>query len=82
MYRPHPATTSSASKLLYQPRPSDATYTPPALGAKGFERLVLRARSKLERDAWSWCIGLEMERLGRGRKEREGRARGDGGVGK
>jgi len=33
--------------------------------------LVLKARSKLERDSWCWALNAELERLARVTKERE-----------
>lgn len=78
-YRPH-LTTSSSAKLHNQ-RQGDQTFTPPSLGAGGHDRLVLRARSKLERDHWAWCLGHEMERLVRRRQVREERIRGAGKIG-
>lgn len=75
-YRPHYTTTSSAK--LHQATSGDATYIPPALGASGHKSLVLRARSRLERDTWAWAIGTETERLARRRKTREDRIRAAG----
>lgn len=77
-YRPH-FTTTDANK--YQARAQqDAQYIPPNLGKAGHQKLVLRARSKLERDSWAWAINLEIERLARRRKEREDRIRAAGNV--
>lgn len=42
--------------------------------------LVLRARSKLERDEWCWVLNVEMERLVRAHKVREGMVRQEGNV--
>ena len=38
-------------------------------------KLILRARSRLERDMWCWAINSEIERLARQTKEREKRIR-------
>ena len=42
--------------------------------------LVLRARSKLERDAWCWALNAEIERLVRVHAPREQAVRDDGGI--
>ncbi|KIM21701.1 hypothetical protein M408DRAFT_333312 [Serendipita vermifera MAFF 305830] len=42
--------------------------------------LVLRARSKLERDAWCWALNAEIERLVRVHAVREQAVREDGGI--
>lgn len=42
--------------------------------------LVCRARSQLERDAWCWALNCEMERIVRIAKEREKKAREQGGL--
>jgi hypothetical protein len=88
-FRHHPAnhptsTSTSTSRLLHSPRPSDSTFTPPPLGKAskaGYQKIVFRARSKLDRDSWAWAINWEIERLVRRRREREERLRGFGAVG-
>ncbi|KAG8826289.1 hypothetical protein FRC19_009348 [Serendipita sp. 401] len=42
--------------------------------------LVLRARSKLERDAWCWALNVEIERLVRMNAIREQAVRDDGAI--
>ena len=42
--------------------------------------LVLRARSKLERDSWCWALNVEMERLVRLHRVREAAVRQQGNV--
>jgi len=42
--------------------------------------LVLRARSKLERDEWCWALNVEMERLVRLHSVREAAVRQQGNV--
>lgn len=44
--------------------------TAPKLGAKR-KLAVFRTRSKLERDAWCWAIGCEIEKLARKTKGKE-----------
>lgn len=51
----------------------------PALDAK-HKMLVLRARSRLERDAWCWALNAEIERLVRVYSSREQAVRNDGGI--
>jgi Pleckstrin homology domain len=54
-YRPYPVgdVLGNASKVAAQP-----------LKAKN-RVLVLKARSKLERDAWCWALNTEIERFSR-----------------
>lgn len=52
---------------------------PPNLNAKR-KVIVLKTRSKLERDAWCWAINMELERLARVHADREDAARNAGGV--
>jgi hypothetical protein len=42
--------------------------------------LVLKTRSKLERDSWCWAINCELERIVRSNAEREVRVREAGGL--
>jgi hypothetical protein len=77
-YRPH-FVTADKNKYIARAQ-QDAQYVPPALGNSGHQKLVLRARSKLERDAWASALNLEIERLARRRKDREDRIRGTGNV--
>ena len=42
--------------------------------------LVLRARSKLERDEWCWALNVEIERLVRVHTVREAAVRQEGNV--
>ena len=42
--------------------------------------LVLRARSKLERDQWCWALNVEMERLVRAHTVREAAVRQQGNI--
>jgi len=47
----------------------------PRLSRKGFKLAVFRTRSKIERDAWCWALGCEIEKLVRDNREREHRVR-------
>jgi Pleckstrin homology domain len=51
----------------------------PALNGQQ-KMLVLRARSKLERDQWCWALNVEMERLVRLHSVREAVVRQQGNV--
>ena len=51
----------------------------PPLDGK-YSILVLRARSKLERDAWCWALNAEIERLVRANAIREQAVRDDGRI--
>lgn len=51
----------------------------PSLSAKR-KLVVFRTRSKLERDAWCWAIGSEIDKLVRAAKEREDNLREAGGL--
>ncbi|KAG9315912.1 hypothetical protein JVU11DRAFT_3562 [Chiua virens] len=49
--------------------------------SKGSHRLVVfRTRSKVERDAWCWALGCEIEKVVRDNKDRERRVREAGGL--
>jgi hypothetical protein len=66
-------TTMSGRKI------SGATRDVPSLN--GTQKiLVLRARSKLERDEWCWALNIEMERLVRLHHVREAVVRQQGNV--
>lgn len=52
--------------------------TVPPLKAK-HDVLVLKARSRLERDSWVWALNAEIERTSRRFRVREVKAR-DGGL--
>ncbi|CED84565.1 Pleckstrin homology domain [Phaffia rhodozyma] len=77
-YRPH-VVTSSAQKYSRRAE-DDASFQPPPLGKNGHKKIVLRARSKLERDSWAFALNYEMERLVRKRLVREDRIRNAGNV--
>jgi hypothetical protein len=51
----------------------------PALNGR-HSLLVLRARSKLERDSWCWALNVEVERLVREHSVREQGIREDGRI--
>lgn len=40
--------------------------------------LVFRARSRVERDIWCWALNVEIEKIVRGKKEREAKLRDAG----
>ena len=52
----------------------------PRLSKRGHEMIVFRARSKVERDAWCWALGCEIERVVRNNRDRERRVREAGGL--
>lgn len=49
----------------------------PSLSAK-FKIVAFKARNKVERDAWCWALGCEIDRLVRQNKDREQRLRETG----
>jgi len=51
----------------------------PSLSAK-HKVIVFRTRSRVERDAWCWALGCEIEKLVRANKEREAKLRDVGGL--
>ncbi|KAG2039604.1 hypothetical protein BDR03DRAFT_1008925 [Suillus americanus] len=51
----------------------------PSLSAK-HKVIVFRTRSRVERDAWCWALGCEIEKLVRANKEREAKLRDAGGL--
>lgn len=78
-YRPH-VVTSSATKY-HRKLETDQSFQPPPLGKSGHHKIVLRARSKVERDSWAFALNAEMERLARKRMVREEKLRNGGNVG-
>ena len=58
---------------------TDKSPPPPNLDAKR-KAIVLKTRSKLERDAWCWAINMEIDRLAESQSRREEVARNAGGV--
>lgn len=49
--------------------------------SKGSHKLVVfRTRSKVERDAWCWALGCEIEKVVRNNRDRERRVREAGGL--
>ena len=60
-------------------RTEEAPTSVPPLNGK-HSMLVLRARSRLERDAWCWALNAEIERLVRLNALREEAIRNDGGI--
>lgn len=49
--------------------------------SKGSHKLaVFRTRSKVERDAWCWALGCEIEKVVRNNRDRERRVREAGGL--
>ncbi|KAI6044814.1 hypothetical protein EDC04DRAFT_2560793 [Pisolithus marmoratus] len=51
----------------------------PSSSAK-FKTVVFKMRNKVERDAWCWALGCEIEKVVRRNKEREQRLRETGGL--
>jgi len=52
---------------------------PPKLNAQR-KAIVIKSRSRLERDAWCWSINKEIERLAQAYRDREDLARNAGGI--
>lgn len=80
-YRPQRVNKAGDPSLSTTTPSNDQTYQPiPNLKGKTHKFLVLRARSKMERDLWVRAISLEMERSVREDKEREDSLRNLGQV--
>ncbi|KAF8650148.1 hypothetical protein AX16_005383 [Volvariella volvacea WC 439] len=60
-----------------QDGPQASTKAVPALSYKR-QRLVIRSRSRLERDAWCWALNHEIERLARKQRGWEEQVRSNG----
>lgn len=70
--------------ILTEPQHGDITSPPfpkaiPPLSAKR-KALLCRTRSRLERNAWCWALGAEIERVIRSHKDREVKLRQSGGL--
>lgn len=65
--------------IWYRKSRDGATDIVPSLSAK-HKVVVFRTRSKVERDAWCWALGCEIEKLVRANKEREAKLRDAGGL--
>ncbi|KAH0831930.1 hypothetical protein J3R83DRAFT_12814 [Lanmaoa asiatica] len=52
----------------------------PRLSKGGHKLVVFRARNKIERDAWCWALGCEIEKVVRNNRDRERRVREAGGL--
>lgn len=65
--------------IWYRKSRDGATDNVPSLSAK-HKVIVFRTRSRVERDAWCWALGCEIEKLVRANKEREAKLRDAGGL--
>ena len=52
----------------------------PSLSKGSHKLAVFRTRSKVERDAWCWALGCEIEKVVRNNRDRERRVREAGGL--
>lgn len=71
--------TTSTSASVKRASGGGITKDVPSLNGQQ-KMLVLRARSKLERDEWCWALNIEMERLVRAHNVREDAVRQQGNV--
>jgi hypothetical protein len=65
--------------IWYRKKRDGAADRVPSLSSK-HKLVVFRTRSKVERDAWCWALGCEIEKLVRANKEREAKLRDAGGL--
>ncbi|KAG1742396.1 uncharacterized protein EDB91DRAFT_1279626 [Suillus paluster] len=65
--------------IWYRKRRDGDADSVPSLSAK-HKVVVFRTRSRVERDAWCWALGCEIEKLVRANKEREAKLRDAGGL--
>ncbi|KAG1882580.1 hypothetical protein F4604DRAFT_1741551 [Suillus subluteus] len=65
--------------IWYRKSRAGAAGNVPSLSAK-HKVIVFRTRSRVERDAWCWALGCEIEKLVRANKEREAKLRDAGGL--
>jgi len=56
--------------IYYVPRKAAQTGKVPSLNAAK-KMMVFRCRSRVERDVWCWALNTEIEKLARGKKDRE-----------
>ncbi|KAF8840746.1 hypothetical protein BDN67DRAFT_1002755 [Paxillus ammoniavirescens] len=73
-YRKPPSPSQSCTKASH-----GSTAPIPALSAN-HKIVVFRARSKVERDAWCWALGCEIDKVVRINRDRERRIREAGGL--
>ncbi|KIJ64487.1 hypothetical protein HYDPIDRAFT_111813, partial [Hydnomerulius pinastri MD-312] len=76
-YRNPPSSSQSSSTKAAAAANSSAPI--PSLSAK-YKTVVFRTRSKVERDAWCWALGCEIDKVVRINKDRERRIREAGGL--
>jgi len=65
--------------IWYRTKKKRAADYVPSLSSK-HKLAVFRTRSRVERDAWCWALGCEIEKLVRANKEREAKMRDAGGL--
>ncbi|KAG2155842.1 uncharacterized protein EDB93DRAFT_1128478 [Suillus bovinus] len=65
--------------IWYRKSRDESADSVPSLSAK-HKVIVFRTRSRVERDAWCWALGCEIEKLARANKEREAKLRDAGGL--
>lgn len=76
-YRPQAPMIESGKNAPLTPQTPTNPKSVPALSAKR-KLLVIRTRSRLERDAWCWALNCEIEKVARVQKDREEKLRETG----
>jgi hypothetical protein len=77
-YHSHPWASDAANAPTFAPAPTK-TKNLPNLSRKA-SMLVFRTRSRIERDAWCWALGTEIEKIARVQREREEKMRDTGNL--
>lgn len=75
-YRPHQSSADAAKAPTHTPVVGKSV---PSLSAK-HRMLVFRSRSRIERDAWCWALGTEIEKIARVQVAREEKLRDTGNL--
>ena len=74
----------AASSLGERPNAPAGGFQPtspvPRLSKRSHNLVVFKTRSKVERDAWCWALGCEIEKVVRNNTDRERRVREAGGL--
>ena len=83
-YRKSPASASASAALGQRPNAPAGGFQPaqpiPSLSKGSHKLAVFRTRSKVERDAWCWALGCEIEKVVRNNRDRERKVREAGGL--
>lgn len=58
----HKASSQALSAQIAHQKGNHSTFSPSPLGSKPAKLLIVRCRSKAERDQWVWALNIQLER--------------------